>query len=92
MEHQRVHLIISGYVQGVWFRASAKDEANRLGVVGWVRNRVDGSVEIMAEGTQSQMETFIHWCHRGPEGAKVDHVEVEQETATGEFTEFGTTY
>jgi len=88
MEHQRVHLIISGGVQGVWFRASARDEAIRQGIVGWVKNRRDRNVEIVAEGTESQLESFIQWCHRGPELAEVDHVDAKRETATGEFTEF----
>jgi acylphosphatase len=91
-ESKRAHLIISGYVQGVWFRASARDEANRLGVVGWVRNRIDGSVEVLAEGDRSQLESFVHWCHRGPEGAEVERVDVEWEPATGEFRTFQITY
>lgn len=69
------HLKISGIVQGVWFRASAKERAEYYGVSGWVKNTVDGSVEAYAQGTDEAVEMFLQWCREGPPGARVDQVE-----------------
>lgn len=88
MASKRVHLVISGYVQGVWFRASAQEEARRCGVFGWVRNRGDGSVEAVAEGEEADLAEFIRWCHQGPEGAQVENVDVTWGSPTGEFPDF----
>jgi acylphosphatase len=63
-------------VQGVWFRASARDRALELGIDGWARNLADGRVEIEAEGTAAAIEAFLGWCARGPDGARVDAVGV----------------
>ncbi|HXG51253.1 MAG TPA: acylphosphatase [candidate division Zixibacteria bacterium] len=84
----RVHLRITGRVQGVFFRASAQREAERRAVTGWVRNRPDGSVEIVAEGERARLDEFISWCRQGPPGARVDGVTVEWETFRGEFRSF----
>ncbi len=73
----RARIVVSGRVQGVWFRQSAADEARRLGVRGWVRNRADGAVEAEAEGQRVAVEAFVLWCHRGPPAADVDDVSVE---------------
>jgi acylphosphatase len=72
-----LHAIIHGRVQGVFFRASARREAARLGVGGWVRNLADGSVETRAEGPEDRLRAYLDWLHRGPEGARVDRVEEE---------------
>ena len=88
-DHVRVRVKITGRVQGVYFRASAVAEAQRLGVTGWVANAVDGSVEAVAEGTRARIEELLAWCRQGPPGAKVMNVEVRWEMATGEFTSFG---
>ena len=72
-----VRLTITGRVQGVWFRASARDEALRLGLVGTVRNVSNGGVEIVASGDEAQLGRLIQWAHKGPPMANVDHVEVE---------------
>lgn len=80
------HLIITGRVQGVWFRESMRLEAERLGVTGWVRNRADGSVEAMVAGTAEQIAAMMNWARRGPPDAHVDHVAVE--LGTGEFHGF----
>ncbi len=80
---KRVHLWISGRVQGVFFRASARDEARRLGLRGWVRNLPDGRVEAVAEGSSEGVDAFVAWCHSGPPMARVDHVEVVEEPPTG---------
>lgn len=80
------HLIISGRVQGVWYRGSMAQEAQRLGVTGWVRNRADGSVEAMVAGTAEQVAMIMHWARRGPPNAAVEHVAVE--LGEGEFRGF----
>lgn len=88
-DHVRVHLRITGRVQGVYFRASAVDEAQKLGVTGWVLNSADGAVEAVAEGRRSRIEELIGWCRVGPEGAKVTKVEIHWEAPRHEFTSFG---
>ncbi|HVN84534.1 MAG TPA: acylphosphatase [Candidatus Binatia bacterium] len=84
----RLRAIVSGRVQGVGFRYSTLDEARRLGLTGWVRNRLDGSVELIAEGTRERLERLAIWCHDGPGGALVNHVETQWAEATGEFSGF----
>ena len=89
---KRAQVIVHGRVQGVYYRASARDRARRLGLSGWARNCPDGSVEIMAEGERLQLEQLIAWCHKGPPAAVVTHVEVEWQEATGEFAGFVVKY
>ena len=84
----RVQLIISGRVQGVFFRASAVAQAQRLGVTGWVSNCPDGAVEAVAEGARPRIEELIAWCRLGSSGAQVTNVEVRWEAARGDFTSF----
>lgn len=84
----RASLRIDGRVQGVFFRQSAREEALRLGVTGWVRNLPDGSVEAVAEGPADAVGAFVGWCRRGPPAAKVVKVEVRESPATGEFAGF----
>lgn len=71
-----LHLIVKGKVQGVYFRASAKEAADELGIRGWVRNLPDKNVEIKAAGNDEQLEKFIQWCKQGPPQAAVSDVEV----------------
>ena len=79
---KRVHLTISGRVQGVYFRQSTRREAVACGISGWVRNRNDGTVEIVAEGPSEALEKLIAWCAIGPEMAIVDSVErIDEESA-----------
>jgi acylphosphatase len=80
------HLIISGRVQGVWYRGSMAQEAQQLGITGWVRNRSDGSVEAMVAGDAEQVAAILNWARRGPPNAAVEHVAVELGSA--EATEF----
>lgn len=84
----RVHLRIEGRVQGVYFRASTVQQAQRLGLTGWVMNRPDGSVEALAEGPYASVERLIAWCRQGPPGAKVTNVELQWEQPRHEFSTF----
>jgi acylphosphatase len=70
-----IHLLIKGKVQGVNYRASAKEEALRLSITGWVKNTTAGEVEITATGSPSQLDSLMSWCRRGPTHARVAHVE-----------------
>ncbi|MDG2306343.1 MAG: acylphosphatase [Candidatus Binatia bacterium] len=88
----RLRLAIRGRVQGVWFRGSAREEALRLGLVGWARNRGDGSVEIVAEGTPSAMNSFLEWCHHGPPGAHVHDVTQNAEPSGDDLVDFRVRY
>jgi acylphosphatase len=88
MERRRANLLITGKVQGVFFRESAKREALRLGLTGRVRNLPGGEVEAVAEGERDAVEAFIRWCHRGPSAARVDGVVVKDASPTGEFSSF----
>jgi acylphosphatase len=85
---KQVQCVVLGRVQGVFFRASAQREAKRLGLTGWVRNRPDGSVELLAEGEDESLRDFIGWVQRGPTSARVDRVDTRWRSYTGEFTEF----
>lgn len=82
-----VHLIITGKVQGVFFRASAKEKAESLGIKGWVKNTPQGDVEIIAGGDQMSIDTFIDWCRQGPSKARVVDV-VVNEVEEGQFDGF----
>lgn len=88
----RVHLKITGSVQGVFYRATARETALRLGLTGWVRNRSDGSVEAVVEGDVINVNNFMEWCGKGPPGATVHAVESRREKCTGEFTGFQIRY
>lgn len=70
--------VVRGRVQGVYFRASAKQEADTLGVTGWIKNRGDGSVACSATGTADQLETFTQWLHHGPPDAFIERVDCEE--------------
>lgn len=73
----RVRVLVSGRVQGVWYRETCRREAERLGVAGWVRNRPDGRVEIEAEGPRPAVDALVGWARRGPPRAVVDTLVVE---------------
>ena len=81
-----LHLHIYGRVQGVWFRESMRQEAVRLGITGWVRNRSDGTVEAMVKGSSDAVATIIEWAHRGPEDANVE--QVVSNPGSGTFSDF----
>lgn len=80
----RAHAVISGQVQGVFYRASAERVAQGWGLMGWVRNLPDGRVELVAEGDRPQVEALLTWCREGPPDAIVQQVAVTWETPQGE--------
>jgi len=84
----RAHAIISGRVQGVFFRMETKRAADRLGVKGWVRNLKDGSVEAVFEGDRDRVEATLEWCRQGPPQADVADVHVSWNDYAGEFKGF----
>lgn len=88
MARKRVRVRIEGLVQGVFFRAHTEEEALRLGLSGWVRNRPDGSVETVFEGEEAAVSRMIAWCHRGSPRALVRRVTVQNETPQGETAGF----
>lgn len=84
----RVHLFISGKVQGVFFRMETRYEAIRRNVVGWVRNTSGGRVEAIFEGERGNVEQLIDFCRKGPLGARVAKIDVQWEEYSGEFKDF----
>ena len=74
---KHLNISVSGIVQGVYFRDSAKQKANELGVNGFARNEPDGGVYIEAEGAEDDLKLFVAWCHEGPPRAKVEKVQVD---------------
>ena len=84
----RIRLIIEGRVQGVWFRDSTRTQAVRLGLTGWVRNRADGTVEVLAEGPEKPVRRLVAWCRQGPPHAVVTRVHEIEEAWQGEFGAF----
>lgn len=82
----RIHLRVSGKVQGVGFRHYTSQKANEFSLVGWVRNCVDGTVEVVAEGPAKAIRLFDEWCGEGPKGAVVNQKEVIERVAIAELT------
>ncbi len=91
-ENVRAHAIISGRVQGVFYRAETQKAARQRGVTGWVKNRPDGTVEAVFEGNENDVAAMIEWCKSGSSQARVDNVDVDWETYTGEFSAFEVAY
>lgn len=85
---KQVSAVVRGRVQGVFFRASTQREARRLGLTGWVKNRGDGSVEILAEGEEDELRELISWANTGPTSARVERVDVRWRGFVGDFSEF----
>jgi acylphosphatase len=93
MEKQvSARVIISGRVQGVFFRVETQRAAERYGVFGWVRNRPDGTVEAVFEGQQQAVDAMLNWCRQGPGSARVDNIDVSWQDYTGEFKRFDITF
>jgi acylphosphatase len=88
----RARVIVSGRVQGVFFRYTTREVASSLGLFGWVKNRWDGKVEAVFEGERKRVEQMIQWCDKGPPGAYVQHIETQWEEYLGEFDRFSISY
>ena len=85
---ERAHVYISGQVQGVFFRDSARERAEQLGLAGWVRNLPDGRVEAIFEGPSQKVREMVQWCEEGPSHAEVEDVEAEIEASAGDLEGF----
>ena len=83
-DRTRAHVYVSGTVQGVYYRATTRDQARERGVDGWVRNLADGRVEAVFEGAPDAVEAMVEWCHAGSPRAEVDDVDVEYADPQGE--------
>jgi len=84
----RVRVIVSGRVQGVFFRYSTQLKAQEKGLTGWVRNIYSGEVEALFEGDNTKIMEMIEWCRKGPSGARVEDIEVTYHQYSGEFDSF----
>jgi acylphosphatase len=86
--HAHLRIVVSGRVQGVFFRGAAAAQARALGIGGYARNLSDGTVEIVAEGARQALKTMIAWAQRGPSAAHVEEVQVEWGEVLETFNEF----
>jgi acylphosphatase len=84
---RRVHIIIKGQVQGVFFRKYLQELAKKLKIKGWVRN-IDNVVEVLIEGKDNEVADLLVFCAKGPEGAKVKSLDLDEEPYIGEFEDF----
>ncbi|MBZ9569707.1 acylphosphatase [Patescibacteria group bacterium] len=87
-EKVRVHVFISGMVQGVFFRSNTQSRARSLGVTGWVKNLADGRVEAVFEGEKEKIKEIIEWARKGPKIARVNDIDIEWQEHKGEFENF----
>lgn len=87
-ENIRVHALIRGRVQGVFFRKETQKQAVIRNVRGWVKNRADGSVEAVFEGNRQDVSDLLRWCEQGPPAADVSSVQATETDFTGEFSGF----
>jgi acylphosphatase len=92
MSEARARIVISGIVQGVWYRAYTERTARALGLRGWVRNMPDGRVEAVMEGPKPAIEMAVLECKKGPPSSRVENVEIRWEEPTGEFGSFEITH
>jgi len=89
---KRIHIFVSGRVQGVFFRQAMRVMAIKNNVTGWVRNLADGRVEAILEGNAESVNVLVEWAHGGPANAIVKDVDIKNETYSGEFSEFSVLY
>jgi len=88
----RARVIVEGQVQGVYFRSYILEKAKKLNLTGFVRNLVDGRVEIIIEGKRGDVKTLVDWCHKGPPSARVSEVKVDWEEYSGRHHSFSVRY
>jgi len=92
MSSKRIRIIVTGKVQGVFFRQALKVMAKKNDVFGWVKNLKDGRVEAVLEGAEEKVSRLVEWSHGGPANARVEDVEIHNEKFTGEFSKFDVLY
>ncbi|MEJ2032068.1 MAG: acylphosphatase [Deltaproteobacteria bacterium] len=92
MARKRIRAVVQGRVQGVFFRAYTQEEAQRLGLVGWVRNRPDGTVEAVAEGEAERIDQLVSWLRQGPPSSRVSGLEIKAEEPKGDLLSFDIRY
>lgn len=88
----RIHIVIYGIVQGVGYRYSTYRKALQLGITGWVRNKSDGSVEAVFEGSREKLEEMLLWCRKGPPGAYVSEIDIQWEEGDERYNSFEIRY
>lgn len=91
-EKIRAHVVLSGRVQGVYYRQNTIKQAQRLGLSGWIRNLNDGKVEAVFEGEKENVEKIVNWAKKGPFFARVSSLKIEWQEYKGEFNNFGIKY
>ncbi len=92
MPSKRIRIIVTGKVQGVFFRQALKVMAKKNDVFGWVKNLKDGRVEAVLEGAEEKVSRLVEWSHGGPANARVEDVEIHNEKFSGEFSKFDVLY
>ena len=87
-----VHILVTGKVQGVFFRQATKVIAIKNHVTGWVKNLESGQVEILLEGEDQNVNSIVEWCHNGPANSRVDEIKIEQQKFSGQYSNFEVRY
>lgn len=88
MNKKRVHIFVSGRVQGIGYRDGVRGKAEKLGILGWVKNLEDGRVEAVFEGEENKVKEIIEWARKGPFLAKVENMDIMPENFSGKFNDF----
>jgi acylphosphatase len=88
MEYLRLHIFITGKVQGVYFRQNTVYKAQELNISGWIRNLKDGRVESVIEGEKTNVHELLNWCYKGPKDAVVRNIEIVSESFKNEYSNF----
>ena len=92
MENKSVHILVTGKVQGVFFRQATKVIAIKNHVTGWIKNLESGQVEILLEGEDQNVNSIVEWCHNGPANSRVDEIKIEQQKFSGQYSNFEVRY
>ena len=92
MENKSVHILVTGKVQGVFFRQATKVIAIKNHVTGWIKNLESGQVEILLEGEDQNVNSIVEWCHNGPANSRVDEIKIEQQKFSGQYLNFEVRY
>ena len=92
MVEESVHILVTGKVQGVFFRQATKVIAIKNKVTGWVKNLENGQVEILFEGDDKNVNSVIDWCHNGPANSRVDEIKIKQQEFSGQYSNFEVLY